>query len=49
MKTVVQSIKKGSEFGLGFENLMIKPEIGDRIVCFDIRMVNEKISWDIGF
>jgi translation initiation factor IF-2 len=49
MKTVVQTIKKGSEFGLGFENLSIIPKVGDRIICYDIKMVNDKIEWNIGF
>ena len=49
MKTVVSTVKKGSEFGLGFENKDVKLLAGDKIVCYDLKMVHEKIEWNIGF
>jgi hypothetical protein len=44
-----QLIKIGTEFGLGFENLSLIPKVCDRIICYDIKIVNDKIEWDIKF
>jgi translation initiation factor IF-2 len=48
-KSVVVTLKKGSEFGFSFENKAIKIQAGDKIICYDIKMVPESIEWDFGF
>lgn len=48
-KTEVQTIKKGTEFGISFEDTNIKFERGDRILCYDVKMVRDKIEWELGF
>lgn len=48
-KTDVNTIKKNVEFGLGLEKdgLEIKP--GDKIECYQVKMVKTVIDWDLGF
>ena len=49
LKTSVPTIKQGSDFGFALENISIKFERGDKIICYDIKMVPGSVEWNIGF
>ena len=49
IKTSVNTVKRNVEFGISFENPHLKMESGDRLVCYDIKMVQLPIEWNLGF
>ena len=49
VKTEVAQIKKNVNFGISFENVSVIPEVGDKIVCYNLRQVKDKIIWNLGF
>lgn len=50
LKNDVNTIKANVEFGLVFENQKdIIPKPGDKLICYDIKMVKSKIDWNLGF
>jgi translation initiation factor IF-2 len=48
-KTDVNSIKRNVEFGFAFENASVLPQPGDKIVCYDIKLVKSQLEWNLGF
>ena len=49
MKTEVNTIKTNVEFGISLENQDVQLQPGDKLVCYDIKMVKSIIDWDLGF
>jgi translation initiation factor IF-2 len=48
-KSDVNSIKRNVEFGFAFENESVLPEPGDKIVCYDLKVVKSNLEWNLGF
>lgn len=49
IKQDVNTIKRNVEFGFAFEDEGIRPEPGDKLVCYDVKMVRSPIDWNLGF
>lgn len=49
IKTSVNTVKRMVEFGISFDDSQIQLESGDKIVCYDVKMVKEPIEWNLGF
>jgi translation initiation factor IF-2 len=49
VKTEINTVKKNVEFGISFKELQLEVKRGDKIVCYDIKMVKSPIEWNLGF
>ena len=49
IKTNVNTVKRNVEFGISFENAHLKLEPGDKLICYDIKMIQLPIEWNLGF
>jgi translation initiation factor IF-2 len=50
LKNDVNTIKCNVDFGLAFEDqLNAVPKPGDKIICYNIKMVKSPIDWNLGF
>ncbi|XP_076314547.1 mitochondrial translation initiation factor 2 isoform X2 [Tachypleus tridentatus] len=49
LKNEVENIKKDVECGLKFDDVSIRFQQGDIIVCYEIHKVPQKTDWDPGF
>ena len=49
IKTEINTVKKNVEFGISFKDPNIEVKSGDKIVCYDIKMIQSPIEWNLGF
>lgn len=49
VKQDVNSIKRNVEFGFSFDDDSIQPQPGDKLVCYDVKMVRSPLDWNLGF
>lgn len=49
LKDEVESIARGKECGLRFEDDELRFQPGDTLICYRIREVPQKTDWDPGF
>jgi translation initiation factor IF-2 len=50
IKTSVNTVKRNVEFGISFDqDPSLVLESGDKIICYDLKMVKSMIDWNLGF
>lgn len=49
IKTDINTVKRNVEFGISFKRYDGTFESGDKIICYDIKMVKTPIDWNLGF
>lgn len=49
LKSEADVIKADTECGLQLENHEVTFEKGDKIICFERKMVNQETDWNPGF
>lgn len=49
LKNDVNTIKRNVEFGFAFADEQIRPQSGDKLICYEIKQVKSPIEWDLGF
>lgn len=49
IKTSVNSVKRNVEFGISFDDPSLELESGDKIICYDLKMIKSSIDWNLGF
>lgn len=49
VKTEVNTVKRNVEFGVSFEGWNEEFMSGDKLVCYEVRMVKSLLDWNLGF
>lgn len=49
VKQDVNTIKRNVEFGFSFDDDNIQPQSGDKLICYEVKMVRSPIDWNLGF
>ncbi|RNA03217.1 Translation initiation factor IF- mitochondrial [Brachionus plicatilis] len=49
VKQDVNTIKRNVEFGFAFDDDDVQPQPGDKLVCYNVKMVRSPLDWNFGF
>lgn len=49
IKTEINTVKRNVEFGISFDNFHENFLPGDKVVCYEIKMVKMPFEWNLGF